>query len=88
MFKNMMDDAFAEGKYEADGSRKLLVIVNQSPVVMTGKKSYCFVDIFDYIDFDTSKMQGTGIATIVNGRDAQYTQELHNGDKVEIYWKK
>ncbi len=88
VFKNMMDDAFAEGKYEADGSRKLLVIVNQSPVVMTGKKSYCFVDIFDYIDFDTSKMQGTGIATIVNGRDAQYTQELHNGDKVEIYWKK
>lgn len=88
VFKNMMDDAFAEGKYEADGSRKLLVIVNQSPVVMTGKKSYCFVDIFDYIDFDTSKMHGSGIATIVNGRDAQYTQELHNGDKVEIYWKK
>ena len=88
VFKNMMDDAFAEGKYEADGSRKMLVIVNGSPIVMTGKKSYCFVDIFDYIDFDTSRMQGTGIATLVNGMVAQYTQELHNGDKVDVYWKK
>ncbi|MBD5452024.1 MAG: hypothetical protein HDR25_05240 [Lachnospiraceae bacterium] len=71
-----------------DGSRKIIVIVNQEPIVMRGKKNYTFVDIFDYINFDTSKMQGTGIVTIVNGQDAQYTQELYNGDKVEIYWKK
>ena len=27
-----------------------------------------------------------GIVTKVNGENAQYTQELKNGDKVEIYW--
>ena len=42
--------------------------------------------VFDYIDFDTSKMRGNGIVTKVNGEKAQYTQELKNGDKVEIYW--
>jgi cell division protein FtsA len=67
---------------------KLLVIVNDKPVVMSGKSAYTFVDVFDYIDFDTSKMQGNGIATIVNGRDAVYTQPLHAGDKIEIYWRK
>lgn len=70
-----------------DSGKKIIVIVNQKPVVMRGKQSYMFVDIFDYIDFDTSRMQGSGIATLVNGKDAQYTQELFNGDKIEVYWK-
>lgn len=78
----------AETEVSADGSRKIIVIINQEPVVMKGKKNYTFVDIFDYINFDTSKMQGSGIVTMVNGKDAQYTQELYNGDKIEIYWKK
>jgi len=70
-----------------DTGRKIIVIVNQKPIVMRGKQNYMFVDIFDYIDFDTSKMQGSGIVTLVNGKDAQYTQELFNGDKIEVYWK-
>jgi cell division ATPase FtsA len=73
---------------EESGSDKLLVIVNDKPIVMSGKTSYSFVDVFDYIDFDTSKMQGIGIATIVNGKEAQYTQTLHAGDKIEVYWIK
>ncbi|MDE5698043.1 MAG: cell division protein FtsA [Lachnospiraceae bacterium] len=70
-----------------DVGKKIIVIVNQKPIVMRGKQSYMFVDIFDYIDFDTRRMQGSGIATLVNGKDAQYTQELYNGDKIEVYWK-
>ena len=74
-------------KTEPETGKKIIVIVNQKPIVMRGKQSYMFVDIFDYIDFDTSRMRGSGIATLVNGRDAQYTQELYNGDKIEVYWK-
>ncbi|MDE7204116.1 MAG: cell division protein FtsA [Lachnospiraceae bacterium] len=74
-------------KPPVDSGKKIIVIVNQKPVVMRGKQNYMFVDIFDYIDFDTSRMQGSGIATLVNGKDAQYTQELYNGDKIEVYWK-
>lgn len=82
------EDAPDEEKHEAaEDSNKIIVIVNQKPIVMQGKEQFTFVDIFDYIDFDTSKMRGAGIATLVNGKDAQYTQELHNGDKIEVYWK-
>lgn len=95
VFKGMVEDAAKEekkeeGKTEEEGFdefKKVIVIVNQKPIVMRGKKNYTFVDIFDYINFDTSKMQGSGIATLVNGKDAQYTQELYNGDKIEVYWK-
>lgn len=95
VFKGMVEDAAKEEKKEEvqkeeesfDEFKKVIVIVNQKPIVMRGKKNYTFVDIFDYINFDTSKMRGSGIATLVNGKDAQYTQELYNGDKIDVYWK-
>lgn len=101
VFKNMIEDAVKEEQEEAvmdegipsvkdmmqENSMRLLVLVNQKPVALEGKRNYMFVDIFDYINFDTSKMQGQGIVTLVNGENAQYTQELHNGDKIEVFWK-
>lgn len=91
VFKTMIEDAAKEEnesqEEKEDSNQKVLVIVNQKPVSLEGKKNYMFVDIFDYINFDTSKMQGSGIVTLVNGEDAQYTQELKNGDKIEVYWK-
>ena len=65
----------------------ITVFANGVPAVLSGKKSYVFVDIFDAIDFDLSKPQGTGIVTKLNDRDAQYMEELHQGDKIEIYWR-
>ena len=85
VFRDMIVDAAKEETEQKEEAR-LVVIVNQKPVVLEGRDIYRFVDIFDYIDFDTSKMRGNGIVTKVNGEKAQYTQELKNGDKVEIYW--
>ena len=68
--------------------RKMVIIVNKNPVVMEGKAVYTFVDIFDYINFDTSRMQGSALITLVNGVEAKYTQQLFDGDKIDIYWKK
>ncbi len=89
LFQNRKENVTSQKKQETaeETGKKIIVIVNQKPIVMKGKESYMFVDIFDYIDFDTSRMQGRGIATLVNGKDAQYTQELYNGDKIEVYWK-
>lgn len=90
VFRDMIDDAAKEETAQDENVKKenlrLIIIVNQKPVVLEGREVYHFVDIFDYIDFDTSKMRGNGIVTKINGENAQYTQELKNGDKVEIYW--
>lgn len=63
------------------------VVVNGDTIVMKNKKEYIFVDIFDYILFDLSQARGRMLVTQVNGEDAQYTQLLHTGDKIDIYWK-
>lgn len=63
------------------------VIVNKEHIQLSGKSDYIFVDVFQYIDFDLSRPQGTGIVTRLNGRDAQYMEKLHNGDVIDIYWK-
>ena len=64
------------------------VMVNGSPVRREGKKNYVFVDVFEYIDFDLSKPEGSGIVTNLNGRGAQYMESIKSGDVIEIYWKK
>ncbi len=66
---------------------EIIVFVNGEPVSMTGKDEYIFVDIFDRITFDLNAGRGRAIATILNGRDALFTEKLHHGDKVELYWK-
>ena len=65
---------------------RIVVMVNKKPVIMEGKSRYVFVDIFDYIEFDLSKPQGA-IVTTLNGLQAQFMEQLHDGDVLEIYWK-
>lgn len=65
----------------------LYVVVNDEVVEMTGKADYIYVDVFQFIQFDLSRPQGTAVETLINGRKAQYTEPLSNGDRLEIFWK-
>lgn len=65
----------------------IYVVVNDEVVEMTGKADYIYVDVFQFIQFDLSKPQGTAVETLINGRKAQYTEPLSNGDRLEIFWK-
>ena len=66
---------------------QICVTVNGRAVFLKGKPAYVFVDVFDYLEFDLSTPKGKGIVTRRNGRDAQYMEQLANGDVIEIYWK-
>ena len=77
--KEITEEALVENK-------RVIVMVNRKPVVLHGKPRYVFVDIFDYIDFDLSTPQGA-IVTTLNGVQAQFMEELHDGDMIEVYWK-
>ena len=63
------------------------VIVNKRPVLLTGKKSYVFVDVFDAIAFDLNAGNGRSIVTKLNGETTAYTAPLQEGDIIEIYWE-
>ena len=67
--------------------KKIVVNVNGKAVTLDSKSSYVFVDIFDKIDFDLSKPQGA-IVTKKNGASAEYMEEIHDGDVIDVYWEK
>ena len=72
---------------DSSAEKEIVIFVNGEPVTMKGKNEYIFVDIFDRITFDLNAGKGRAIATILNGRDALFTEQLQHGDKVELYWK-
>ena len=85
---NTADGTWKTQNNEPTGLTEMQIIVNDTPIILKGKSEYVFVDVFEYIDFDLSKPQGSGVATLVNGREAEYMEPLHNGDVLKIYWIK
>ena len=85
---DIQEEILNEEIQEEDSSENTItVIVNGEPVELSGKDTYIFVDIFTHISFDLQAGKGRAIATIINGRDAQFSEELHEGDQIELYWK-
>ncbi|MDE6024859.1 MAG: rod shape-determining protein [Lachnospiraceae bacterium] len=65
----------------------LHILVNSVPVTLKGKMNYIFVDIFDFYDFDRSKVMGSKLITTVNGHRTEYMDPIYEGAVVEIYWE-
>lgn len=76
-----------QGQAPDNGLLALSITVNDQPVILVGKKSYVFVDVFDHINFDLNKSNGREIVTNLNGRRAEYMEDLHEGDVIQIYWR-
>lgn len=68
-------------------TQTIQVYVNNEPVMLTGRKEYIFVDIFDYYEFDLKAGGGRGVITQLNGEDAAYVAVLKNGDQITLAWK-
>ena len=66
--------------------REIVISVNGTPVHMTGKAEYTFVNILDFYPFDTSSLKGTGIVQKVNGMNADFFTPVNDGDIVDLYW--
>lgn len=67
--------------------QKIIVKCNDNLVEIPRKKDgVIFVDIFDHIDFDRSKVQGK-LVLLLNGEDANYTDFIETGDEIKVYWE-
>lgn len=82
------DTDAADSMVNSDDINIINVLVNGSRVTLTGKSNYKFVDIFDFYNFDLSKVGGTRLVTNINGKHAEYVAPLHDGDMIDIYWEK
>ncbi|MGB3366639.1 MAG: cell division FtsA domain-containing protein [Acidaminobacteraceae bacterium] len=80
-----------EKKYKFETTNQVLFdyefLVNGKKVIVNNSiKKLLFVDIFEYIDFDTKKSKGM-INLTLNGKNVNYTDELKSGDVIEIGWR-
>ncbi|AJA47617.1 cell division protein FtsA [Clostridium pasteurianum DSM 525 = ATCC 6013] len=62
------------------------VFANDNNIILKGKSSYVFVDIFNYVEFDLSKSKGE-LVLLLNGNKAGFYDKLNDGDRIEIRWK-
>lgn len=70
---------------EATGS--VFVTINGDVVEMPHKKTPIFVDVFDVYPFDMTKAGGTRLVTRINGEDKDFTEPIHDGDRIELFWE-
>ena len=92
-----LDEEYVEYKQEKEEARRkeeeanhksITVFVNGEPVTMNDKTSYVFTDIFDHIDFDLkNRPKGKGIVTELNSHKAVFSEELKDGDFLDIRWE-
>lgn len=63
------------------------LMVNDTPVTLSGKSSYVFIDIFDKYDFDLKNVGGTKLIQQVDGVQANYLGPIYEGSKIDLYWE-
>ncbi|SDY24614.1 cell division protein FtsA [Tindallia californiensis] len=72
--------------HDTDQKNIIEIKYNGNPLtITTPKDNLIFVDLFDYIDFDRSKVQGELILRH-NGQPAEYISPIRTKDEVWIYW--
>lgn len=73
--------------HENQNNKKIKLVINNEEMEIYYKKDkFIFVDIFDYIDFDLKALRGRLILK-VNDVDAEYMEELKDGDNIKVYWE-
>lgn len=67
-------------------SPPLKIELNGKMVFLEGGKEHLFVDLMRYLNLDLTRAPERVILKL-NGEEAQFTQPLRDGDRVEIYWE-
>ncbi len=85
--KNDLVNQWIENKEKDSPNIELHVTVNGKKIVLTGKSSYVFVDIFDKYEFDLRTVRGSKLIQEIDGVEAEHFSPLHNGAVIDLYWK-
>lgn len=70
-----------------EAAAEMQIFLNDTPVKLPKKEneSYIMVDMLNFVEIDPEKPQGNLILQI-NGKDAAYTAQIQESDRVDIYW--
>lgn len=85
------DEPGSSNSFDSAASEEIhdvLIMVNDTPVKLSGKSSYVLVDLFDFYKFDLNMPQkGGNIVLKLNKVSGDYMAPVKDGDIVELYWE-
>jgi hypothetical protein len=81
-----INESTKENKEGSLEKKTTKVYVNNREINIKKDENPIFIDIFDYIDFDRSRVKGKLIMKI-NDEKGSFTDELNENDQVQIYWE-
>ena len=65
---------------------QIVVIFNNVPLTLSGKKEYRIVDALDKSGFDINKPKGNNLEIMLNGMSAQFIDLIKDKDELLIHW--
>ena len=69
-----------------DAVSQIVVIFNNVPLTLSGKKEYRIVDALDKSGFDINKPKGNNLEIMLNGMSAQFIDLIKDKDELLIHW--
>lgn len=72
---------------EEEEQKVLRIMVNDTPVLLTGKKKYIVVDILDVYEFELTNAETQRLEIMVDNVEAEFTTELQDGASVKLVWR-
>ncbi|ACV62663.1 cell division actin-like ATPase [Desulfofarcimen acetoxidans DSM 771] len=76
----------SDSSHEILPAQQITVFVNGEAVKLSGKYEHIMLDIFDAVNFDTTRPQGKLVFKL-NSQDAAFTEPINDGDKIELGWE-
>lgn len=67
------------------GRTFITITYNEEPLSLPGDTALVFVNLFDYVDFDRTKVKGA-LFMRHNGAAISYTRPVNDGDDIIIKW--
>lgn len=83
---HVLNDGDIVSLQRIEDTRTITILVNGRRIELPFReRPYIFVDLFNFMDLDTSRAKGR-VGLKINGRKAGYTDIINEGDSIEIYW--
>ncbi len=89
-FEDVETDDLSEGEEDEEKivhvPRDINISVNGTNHTLKGKGQYVFVDVLDVYPFDIKNPKGSDVEMTINGRKAQFTDTIKDGDALVLRW--
>ena len=81
---NQIDEISSDKK--EDAKTAIAILFNGRPLTLSGKTTYIFVDILDFVPFNLQSGFGKKLKMQINGMPCEFTTQIRPNDQITMEW--